>query len=267
MIHPTAIIAPGAEVDSTCTVGPYAVIEGNVKMGPGCRVWPHVHITGHTEIGSNNLFHTGCVIGNVPQDLKYKGEPTRLRVGDRNVFRENVTLNLSATLEEDTVIGSNNLLMAGVHVAHNCRLGSGLIIANGALIGGHVDIQDRAVISGNCLIHQFVRIGTLAMMQGGSAISKDLPPYAVARGDNRICGLNIIGLRRAGFAAADRLELKRAYRTIFRSEQTIRAAAEQASGEFSSAPARALIDFVKASKRGVCADVSRKSGEEEDDEE
>lgn len=255
MIHPTAIIDPGAQVDSTCIIGPYAIIDANVRLGSHCNVGAYVHLTGHTEIAANNRFYTGCVIGEAPQDLKYKDEPTRLRIGEGNVFREHVTVHRSAKLAEDTVIGANNFLMAHSHIGHNCVLGNHIIIANGALVAGHVTIQDRVFISGNCLIHQFVRIGTLALMQGGSAISKDLPPFTIARGDNHICGLNIIGLRRSGFASDERLELKRVYRALFRSGISMRKAAEAATG-FKSPKARELIDFVLASKRGVCGDVS-----------
>ncbi|PYI81986.1 MAG: acyl-[acyl-carrier-protein]--UDP-N-acetylglucosamine O-acyltransferase, partial [Verrucomicrobia bacterium] len=162
-------------------------------------------------VGAHNQFHTGCVIGDGPQDLKYKGEPTRLRIGDRNIFREHVTVHCSNKWDEDTVIGSHNFLMAHCHIGHNCMVGNHVVVANGALLGGHAVVQDRAFISGNCLVHQGVRVGMLALMQGGSAISKDLPPFTVARGDNGICGLNTVGLRRAGFTSEQRLELKRLY--------------------------------------------------------
>src|SRR5919108_6171725 len=198
MIHPTAIIHPAAHLDPTVSIGPYAVIDENVVVGPGCRIGPHVHLTGRTTIGANNWFHSGCVIGDAPQDLKYRGEPTRLRIGDDNVFREHVTVHRSTNEAEETKVGARNYLMALSHVGHNVQVGDQVIIANGAMLGGHSVVQDRAFISGNCLVHQWVRVGTLALMQGGSAISKDLPPYTVARGDNAICGLNIIGLRRAG---------------------------------------------------------------------
>jgi UDP-N-acetylglucosamine acyltransferase len=197
-------------------VGPYAVIDEGVEVGAGCIIGPQVYLTGVTIIGAHNRFYAGCVIGEGPQDLKYNGEATRLRIGDGNVFREHVTVHRSNNAAEETVIGTQNYLMANSHVAHNCHLGDGIILANGALLGGHVTVDDRAFISGNCVVHQFVHVGTLALMQGGSAISKDLPPYTVARGDNGICGLNTVGLRRAEVPAADRLELKQLYRALFR---------------------------------------------------
>ena len=261
MIHPAAVVHPQAQIDPSVEVQPFAVIDEHVSLGANCIVGPHVHLTGHTTIGAGNIFHAGCVIGDAPQDLKYKGEPTRLRIGDDNVFREHVTMHRSAKVGEDTVIGSKNFLMANSHVGHNCRLGDHIVIANGALLGGHVTVDDRVFISGNCLVHQFVRIGTLALMQGGSAISKDLPPFTIARGDNGICGLNIIGLRRAGFSAEQRLELKKLYRLLFRSGKKLSAAIAETKGDFTSDVARVMLEFVSASKRGLCADVGQADDE------
>lgn len=260
MIHPTAIIHPKASLDSTVEVGPYSIIDAGVKVGPGCVLGPHVYLTGETEIGARNIFHSGCVIGGSPQDLKYKGDPTRLRVGDENVFREAVTVNRATDLGEETVVGSNNLLMACVHVGHNCVMGNRIIMANGAMLGGHVVVGDKAVISGSCLVHQFVRVGTLSMMQGGSALSKDLPPYTVVWGVNKMCGLNIIGLRRAGMPAEERLELKKVYRMLFREGRIFGAAVAAALPEFKSGAAKTMLDFVAASKRGICADSGRSGG-------
>jgi UDP-N-acetylglucosamine acyltransferase len=255
MIHPTAIIHPKAKLDSSVRVGPYAIIDEGVEIGPGCIVGPQVYLTGLTTIGARNRFYAGCVIGEAPQDLKYSGEPTGLRIGDGNVFREHVTVHRSNKAEDRTVIGGHCLFMASSHVAHDCRVGDQVILANGVLLGGHVAVDDRALISGNCLVHQFVRVGTLAMMQGGSAISKDLPPYTMARGDNGICGLNTVGLRRAGLTPAERLELKQLYRKLFREGQSLRSAAVSARAKFSSDPAKVMLDFLAGSKRGVCRDT------------
>ena len=255
MIHPTAIIHPKAKLDSTVRVGPYAIVDEGVEVGPDCVIGPQVYLTGLTTVGARNRFYVGCVIGEAPQDLKYNGEPTRLRIGEGNVFREHVTVHRSNKVAEETVIGSHNFLMANSHVAHNCRLGDQVILANGVLLGGHVAVDDRAFLSGNCIVHQFVRVGTLAMMQGGSAISKDLPPYTMARGDNGICGLNTIGLRRAGLTPAERLELKQLYRALFREGQNLRVAVVSAQAKFSSAPAKVMLDFLAGSKRGVCRDT------------
>jgi UDP-N-acetylglucosamine acyltransferase len=255
LIHPTAIVHPKARLDSTVRVGPYSMIDADVTMGPNCMVGPYVHITGVTVIGSDNQFFDGCVIGEAPQDLKYRGEPTKLRIGDRNVFREHFTVHRSTKSAEETVIGSDNFLMANGHVAHNCTLGDHVILANGALLAGHVAVGNGAFISGNCLAHQYVRIGTLALMQGGSAISKDLPPYTIARGDNGICGLNFIGLRRAGISAAERLELKRIYLTVLRGGKNTRTAVKEAQALPLSGPAKNFVDFIATSKRGICRDT------------
>jgi UDP-N-acetylglucosamine acyltransferase len=265
MIHPTAIIHPKAKLDATVQVGPFAVIDEGVELGAHCAVGPHVYLTGETKIGSHNKFHAGCVIGDAPQDLKYKGEPTRLRIGDHNVFREHVTVHRSNKAAEDTVLGSHNYLMANCHIGHNCRLGDHIIIVNGALLAGHVTVQDRAFISGNCLVHQFTRIGTLTMMQGKAGIGQDLPPFTIAHGINRICGLNVVGLRRAGFTAEQRIELKRLYHLLFRSGKNLRAAIEEARKNFSSPTAKTMLDFVSEAKRGVCTDASRAISENEDE--
>ena len=255
MIHPTAVIHPKAKLDSTVRVGPYAVIDEDVQLGADCVIGPHVYLTGVTTIGARNQFHAGCVIGDAPQDLKYKGEPTRVRIGDENVFREHVTVNRATTAEGETIIGSNNYLTLHSHVGHNCHLGNHIILGGGALLAGHVTVQDRAVLSGNCMVHQFTRVGTLAMMQGGAGISKDLPPFTIATGINGICGLNVVGLRRAGFNSEQRLELKRLYRALFRSGKKFRAALAGAQTEFSGAAARMLLEFCAAAKRGVCSDA------------
>ncbi len=256
MIHPTAIVHPGAKLDSTVQVGPFSVIDGEVEVGPNCLIGPHVHLTGNTAIGAHNRIHAGCVLGDAPQDLKYGGESTKLRIGDHNIFREHATVHRSNSAEEETRIGSKCFLMVNCHVAHNCHLGDQVILANGALLGGHVTVGDRAFISGNCVVHQFVRIGTLALMQGGSAISMDLPPFAIACQENAICGLNVVGLRRAGFTTKERLELKRLYHALFRSGQNLPHAAAEARKAFPSPAARVLLDFLGESKRGVCSDVS-----------
>lgn len=267
MIHPTALIHAGAQLGEGCSVGAYAVIDAHVTLGPACAVGPGVHLTGHTTVGARNRFHAGAVIGDAPQDLKYAGQPTRLVVGDDNVFREHVTIHRSNRLDEDTVIGHGNLFMAGSHVGHNCRLGNQNVIANGALLAGHVMLSDRAFISGNCLVHQFCRIGRLAMMQGGSGISKDLPPFCIVRGNNRLCGLNIVGLRRAGVTASDRLSLKQAYRRVFRSDDSFQAGLAAARAEFATVTvAQEFLAFITTSHRGICADVGRLNNARSDEE-
>ncbi len=264
MIHPTAIVHPQAKLDASVQVGPYAVIDAGVELGADCVVGPHVYLTGAIQAGKGNHFHAGCVIGDLPQDLKYKGAPTRVTIGDHNVFREHVTVNRATTAGDATEVGSHNFLMAGAHIAHNCVVGSHVIMANGATLGGHVTVQDRAFLSGFCLVHQFCRVGTLAIMQGGSAISKDLPPFTVARGDNGICGLNVVGLRRAGFSATERLELKQVYHALFRAGKNLGEAVTAARKKFTSPGAKAMLEFVAAAKRGVCADAGARHGGHEE---
>jgi UDP-N-acetylglucosamine acyltransferase len=265
MIHPTAMVSPQAQIDASVQIGPYAVIDEHVALGPGCRVGPHVYMTGHASVGANNRFHAGCVMGDAPQDLKYKDEPTRLVIGDANVFREGCTVHRSNKLDEATTIGSHNFLMANSHVGHNSVIGDHVILANGALLGGHVQVGDRVFISGNCVVHQFVRVGTLALMQGTAALSSDLPPFTMARcgGINQMCGLNMVGLRRAGMGPTARLELKRLYHLLFRSGKNLSAALAEARRQFTSPTAATLLDFIASSKRGVCR--QRVQTDKEDD--
>jgi UDP-N-acetylglucosamine acyltransferase len=252
MIHPTAIIHPKARLDTTVQVGPGAVIDEGVELGAHCVLGPHVYLTGQTTIGARNRFHAGSVIGDAPQDLKYTGTPTRLRIGTDNVFREHVTVHRSTKADEETIIGSHNMLMANSHVGHNSWLGDHVILANGVALGGYAWVDDRAFLGGNCLVHQFTRVGTLALMQGSAAVSQDLPPFTIVRGVNQLCGLNSVGLRRAGMASADRLELKRLYRALFLSGKNLRAAVAHGEAKFTGGPAKKLLRFVAETKRGVC---------------
>lgn len=261
MIHPTAIISPDAKLDSSVTVGPYAVIDAGVTLDAGCRVGPHVYLTGLLSVGANNSFHAGCVIGEAPQDLKYDGTPTRVRIGANNVFREHVTVHRATKPEGETIIGSYNLFMTNVHIGHNSHVHDHVILASGVLLAGHVTIFDRAFLSGNAAVHQFVRVGTLAMMQGLSGVTQDLPPFAVSRAMNEMCGLNIVGMRRAGINAAERLEVKKLYRELFRSGKNLRAAVAEAQGKFTGAPAQTMLAFIAESKRGVVADCGSASSE------
>ena len=264
-IHPTAVIHPSAQLGEGCQVGPHAVIDAHVILGPDCQVGPGAYLTGHTQLGSGNRIHAGAVLGDAPQDFKYAGQPTRLRIGNDNVFREHVTVHRSNRLDEDTVLGDGNFLMAGSHVGHNSVLGNHNVLANGALLGGHVVVQDRAFISGSCLVHQFCRIGRLALMQGGSAISLDLPPFTLARDTNILCGLNRVGLRRAGISPEDRRALQRVYHLLFRSVLPRAERLRQATADFPQPVCQELIAFVAASTRGLCADPGRRNGSNSDE--
>lgn len=259
MIHPTAVIHPQARLDPSVVVGPCTVIDEHVTVGAHCILGPHVHLTGHTTVGAHNRFHAGCVIGDAPQDLNYQGEPTRLRIGDHNAFREHVTVHRSNKLEEATIIGSHNLIMAGSHVGHNCALGDHVILINAVLLAGHVTVGDFAVLGGGAGVHQFARIGRLAMVAGHASLSKDVPPFTLGRGYSVLYGLNTVGLRRAGFTSEQRLELKKLYHHLFRGTGLMRERVESARHEFTSEACRQLIDFVATSKRGVCSDAGTRS--------
>ena len=255
MIHPSAIIDPKAKLHESVTVGPHTVIDAGVTIGEGCEIGPHAHLTGETTLGKNNRIHAGAVIGDAPQDLKYNGEPTRLCIGDDNEIREHVTVHRSNSPDEDTVIGSDNFFMAASHVGHNAVVGDHNIFANGALVGGHAVIGDRVFLSGNCAVHQFVHIGSLAMMQGNAAVSQDLPPFTMVFGVNKLCGLNIVGLRRADVGTEERTELKTIYRRVFLDGAKASELLKETVGD----RARELLEFIDASKRGVCAHASRKA--------
>ena len=260
-IHPTAIIDARAQIGVGSIIGPGVVIDADVVLGEGCQVGPGAYLTGVTNIGPRNKIHAGVVLGDSPQDLKYTDAPTRLRIGADNTFREHVTVHRSNKLAEDTVIGDGNFFMAGSHVGHNCVIGNQNIIANGALLGGHVTLNHQAFISGNCVVHQFCRIGRLALMQGGSGISKDLPPFCIARGANGMAGLNTIGLRRAGFPTPVRLALRRLFKVLFRHDGRLADAIARARDEFSEVECLEQIEFVAATRRGICAATGRSAGD------
>ena len=259
LIHPSAIIDSKADVHDSVSVGSFVVIDAGVKIEEDCVIGPHVYLTGDTTLGKRNIVHGGAVIGDVPQDLNYQGEPTRLRIGDDNVFREHVTLHRSNSLEEDTIIGSHNFFMADSHVGHNAVVGDHTILANGALVGGHAVIGDQVFLSSNCGIHQFVRIGTLAMMQGNSGVSQDVPPFTmVVFGMNMMCGLNTVGLRRAGFTSEQRSELKACYKRVFMEGGNVGQVVKQVLEESPGEKAQEMLEFIAASTRGVCSHASRK---------
>jgi UDP-N-acetylglucosamine acyltransferase len=257
MIHPNAIVHPNAKVHKTVEIGPFTVVDEHVTIGAGCTLGPQVHITGHTLIGNDNRFHAGCVIGDLPQDVKYQGEQTRLIIGEQNIFREHVTVHRSNCLEENTVVGSGNTLMANSHVGHNSTIGDRTILANGALVGGHAVIGDGAFLSGNSVVHQFCRIGTLSMMQGCSGVSLDLPPFTIVRGINGMCGLNSVGLKRAGYSNNERIELKQTYRALFMGKELLKDAVQKARNKFDGPLSKLIIDFVASSERGTCSHTKR----------
>ncbi|MGB3512081.1 MAG: acyl-ACP--UDP-N-acetylglucosamine O-acyltransferase [Microcoleaceae cyanobacterium] len=218
LIHPTSVIAESADLHPTVQVGPYAVIGEQVKVGPGTTIGAHVVIEGPTEIGSGNRIFPGAAIGLAPQDLKYRGAPSGLKIGNDNQIREYVTLNRATYEGETTLIGNGNLLMAYAHVAHNCIIEDSVVIANAVSLGGHVKIESKAVIGGVLGIHQFVHIGRMAMVGGMSRVVRDVPPFMLVEGHpGLVRSLNLVGLKRAGLTSADLAILKKAFRILYRS--------------------------------------------------
>jgi UDP-N-acetylglucosamine acyltransferase len=228
LIHPTAIIHPTAQIHPTVIVGPYSVIGENVKIGADTIIDSHVIIAELTEIGVGNHIFPGAVIGGEPQDLKYKGEPSWVKIGDYNQIREYVTINRATDPDQVTKIGNHNLLMAYAHVAHNCILEDEVIIANSVALAGHIYIESKARISGVLGVHQFVHIGRLAMVGGMSRIERDVPPYTMVEGNpSRVRSLNLIGLQRSGLSSEEIAEIKKAFRIMYRSGLTFKKALEE----------------------------------------
>ncbi len=255
MIHQTAIIAPGAELDSTVTVGPYAVIGEHVKIGAGTTVGPHSVIEGHTEIGSDNQIFQFASIGAIPQDLKFAGEVSYLKIGDRNRIREFVTIHLGT---EDgggiTTVGNDNLIMAYAHVAHDCIVKDHVILANAATLAGHVEVGDYAILGGLSAVHQFARVGCHVMASGGSMIGQDVVPYAIVQGDRaKVVGLNLTGLKRRGFTSEALSNIKKIYKLVFRSNLKLEDAITEIEKQFDSSKSEVAtyLDFLRKSERGL----------------
>ena len=254
MLHPTAVIHPEAELGANVTVGPYAVIEGAARIGAGCTIQAHAVIGAHVVMGKDNVIGYGAIIGGDPQDFAFRSEiRSAVRIGNGNRIREYCTIHRGTTEDSATVVGDHCFLMAGAHLAHNVQLGDHVILANNVLLGGHVRVEDRVFIGGGCVFHQHMRVGRLAICQGLSAFSKDIPPFTTAAERNGIAGLNVVGLRRAGFSAEQRAEIKEAFALVYRrglnTTQALAAARERSWG----AEAQAFFDFVAAAKkRGIC---------------
>ncbi len=253
-IHPTAIIHPDAEIADDVEIGPYTCIAGTVKIGPRTYVGPRVTIEGHTTIGAENEIFTGAVIGSRTQDKKYKGGTSFLKIGDRNKIREYVTINPGTKEGTETSIGDDNLLMAYSHVAHDCIIKNHTVIANSGTLAGHVVVEDRAIIGGLSAVHQFVRIGKLALIGGCSKVVQDVPPFMIADGHPaRVFGINVVGLQRAGFSKEERTLIRKAFKTIFRSGIILKNALANLESDHPASPSLAtLLDFLKASERGIC---------------
>jgi UDP-N-acetylglucosamine acyltransferase len=252
-VHATAVVDPSAELGADVAIGPYCVVGPNVVLGDGTRLGAHVVIERDTVLGEGCQVHAGAVLGGDPQDLKYRGEPSRLVVGARTVIREFATLNRGTGAQGSTVVGSDCLIMAYTHVAHDCHIGNSVVLANAVNMGGHVTIEDWVIVGGLTAIHQFARIGRHAIVSGASAVRKDVPPYCKAAGNPlQLFGLNSVGLQRRGFPLNVRQALRRLYRVFFQSHLNISQALEAARLDIEPLPEiTAFLEFVEKSERGI----------------
>jgi UDP-N-acetylglucosamine acyltransferase len=255
-IHPTAVVEPGARLGRDVSIGPYCVVDADVELGDGVTLLSHVVVSGRTRIGAGTRIHPFAAIGQPPQDLKYKGEPSELVIGQNNIVREHVTMHPgTASGRMLTRVGDNCLFMASTHVAHDCRIGNNVVMANNATLGGHVNVGDYAYLGGLVAVHQFVRIGPHAMIGGLSGVEHDVIPYGSVMGDRaRLSGLNIVGLKRRGFSRDDIHVLRNAYRLLFAQEGTMAERLADVASLFSENRAvMDIIEFIRAdSSRSIC---------------
>jgi UDP-N-acetylglucosamine acyltransferase len=265
MIHPTAVIHPSAKIEASVQIGPYAVIGENVVLGPRVAVGPHAVIE-FADVGEGCRIHAGAFVGTAPQDLKYRGEETKLVLGPGCVVREAVTLNRGTAATGMTKIGARCLFMAYSHVAHDCIIGNEVIMANSVAVAGHCEVGDWSIIGGMVGLHQFVRVGKLVMIGAGAMVPLDIPPYALAWGDRaRLSGLNLIGLRRRGLSPEMIKDLKMAYREAFDSSAPIKEHLARMDAQERTAPVKEFIAFILASQRGICRPASTKDTSSEDE--
>jgi len=254
MIDPRAVVSPAARLAADVSVGPFAVIGAGVEIGPRTIVGPHAVINGPTVLGADNHVFQFASIGDAPQDKKYRGEPTRLEIGDRNVFREYCTVNRGTTHDKGvTRIGHDNLLMACAHVAHDCVVGNNTVFANGAVLGGHVEIGDWVILGGLSAVHQFGKVGAHAFLAGGAMARQDVPPYVMVSGDPATPNaVNAEGLKRRGFSEEQIRSIREAYRIVYRSDLKLSEALERLAAAAAERPEiRAFVDFIQSSKRSI----------------
>jgi UDP-N-acetylglucosamine acyltransferase len=252
-VHATAIIDPEAVLAPDVQVGPYAIIEGPVQVGPGCVIEAHACLCGPLTLGRNNVVGHGAVLGKSPQHRGYRDEPTGVRIGDDNVFREFVTVHRGTVQGVgETVIGDRNLFMCNTHLGHDARVGDNCTIVNNALVAGHVELGDGCILSGNTAVQQRVRVGRLAMLGGMGATSKDIPPFILQQGYNCVTGLNLVGMRRAGFSNHAVNALRQAFRILYREGRPISAALDRIAGDFGGiAEVDEFVEFIRASRIGI----------------
>jgi UDP-N-acetylglucosamine acyltransferase len=251
-IHPTSVVGPEVELAEGVDVGPLCLLDGKIRIGPRTRLIGHVTILGITELGADNVLHPGAVIGDEPQDLGYTGVPRSVKIGNRNVFREYTTVHRGSEHGDVTIMGDDNFMMQNAHVAHDCRIGNSTIIAGGALLAGWAELGDRALVSGNCVVHQYTRIGRLAMMRGLSRTSRDVPPFCVMDGTHMLRGINAIGLRRVGISTKSIHALRHAFVTLFGTRQNLKLALDRLEKSTAlTTEVIEMVNFIRASKRGV----------------
>ena len=262
-IHPTAIVDPKARLGVDVQIGAFSIIGPEVRIGEDTIIHTHVVIEGEVSIGEKNSIGHGAVIGAPPQDLSFSPErKTKIDIGNENVIREHCTIHRASPEGSATKIGDKNFLMAGVHVGHNCEIGNDVIIANNCLLAGHVIVDDEAFLGGGSTFHQHMHVGRLVMVQGSSAFGKDLPPFTIAAERNSIFGINVIGLKRAGFSLKDRDEIKAAFKLVYTSGLNIGQALDKAATMKFGVAAREFLDFIaNAKKRGICP-LKRDAGAE-----
>ena len=254
MIDPHAIVSPRAELAADVAVGAFSIIGPDVRIGPGTVVGPHVIVNGPTTIGADNRIFQFASIGDAPQDKKYRGEPTRLEIGDRNVFRESCTVNRGTTHDKGvTVIGDDNLFMAYSHVAHDCLIGSNTVFANCAALAGHVEIGDWVTLGGLTAVHQFTKVGAYAFLGGGTIVTRDVPPYVMAAGNPaQPHSINSVGLKRRGFTDGQIRSIREAYRIVYRCDLKLSEALERLEPSASEQPElRLFVDFIRSSQRSI----------------
>ncbi|MGD8452441.1 MAG: acyl-ACP--UDP-N-acetylglucosamine O-acyltransferase [Phycisphaerae bacterium] len=243
-IHPTAIVDKGAEIDPTAEIGAYAVVESGTHIGPETRLYPHAYVAQGTTLGRRCVIHPFAVVGHLPQDLKYEDAPTYTQIGDETVIREHASVHRGTVPESTTVVGRRCFIMSTAHIAHNCIVGDDVKLANAALISGHCEVGNGVFLSGYVGIHQFTRVGELAMLGGMSRVPKDVPPFMLVA-DHCVAGINVIGLRRAGFSSAERLELRECFRLLYRSGLAFPEAIERVIRHVETDPGRRLVEFLR----------------------
>src|SRR5581483_1823464 len=252
-VAPTARVHPGARIGPGTFIGEYAVIEDDVAIGAGCRLEPYVYVKRWTTLGERNQISAGTVLGTDPLDKNFTGARSYLRIGNGNIIREHYTISRGTAPESETIIGDENYIMTSGHIAHNCRIGNRTVIASSALVAGYVEVEDQAFISGGVAIHQYSRIGRLAMIGGNTRVNSDLPPFFLYTDFNVAArGLNLVGLKRAGLSEGDIRTLKTAYRLLYRSGLKLENALQRIEAEVPTEHTRHLTAFIRASKRGIC---------------